>query len=229
MPSTIDIQSVYYVQSTEISIKFTVQRFIKDNDQYPFRAFALNDAYQISLSTALMATQELQLSDPKIEQHQREHFIQVVKQKEVEYWLKEQEKQQTIQTSVNSYNNKKRLTTEGYSRTEFRPRNVKVNNYIDKNQVLEAGELRNAILSYIRNYPVISAIELSEYLVTECGASPETFSTGRYKIYIDVCKNLDMLEGEGLIEFIEKDFVNDRVYKVVQTAYTAFIKKLPTN
>jgi len=92
-PMTYDIQSVYYVQSTETSIKFTVQRFIKDREQYPFRAFALNDAYQISLSNALWTTEDLQLSDPEVEQRQRALFIKEVERKIAEYALREKERQ----------------------------------------------------------------------------------------------------------------------------------------
>jgi hypothetical protein len=48
--------------------------------------------------------------------------------------------------------------------------------------------------------------------VTECGASAETYRTGRYKIYSDVCQYLDSLTREGIIELTKRDFVHDRVY-----------------
>lgn len=87
-------------------------KFFIESDKYPFRALALNDAYQVSLSTALLTTYELQLSDPQIEQQQRKQFIQVVKQKEAEYELRKQEKQQMIQTAMNSSHHKRLLDIE---------------------------------------------------------------------------------------------------------------------
>jgi len=215
LPTSVDIQSIYYVQSSKTSIEFTVQRFVKESDKYPYRAFALNDAYQISLSTALLTTDELQLSDP---QQQREHFIRVVKQKEAEYELRElekQQKQQLIQTAMDSFHNKKPLDLERYNPTEGNQRIHHDNKSTNKTPILEGTELQAAIRSYVKNYDVVSAIELSEYLVTECGASDETFATGRYKIYIDVCQYLDQLAGDGVLEFVKKDFVNDRVYKAI--------------
>ncbi|MGG1678235.1 competence protein CoiA family protein [Neobacillus sp. NRS-1170] len=91
-PASYNVQSLYYVHSTDTNIVFTVQRFIRDEEQYAFRAFALNDGYQMSLSTALLANRSLQLGDPVIEGTQREAFIQTVKQKEVEFIRSQQEK-----------------------------------------------------------------------------------------------------------------------------------------
>lgn len=60
--------------------------------------------------------------------------------------------------------------------------------------------LEKAILDYVQSASMISASNLSRYLVNECGASSETFSTGRFKIYPDVCKFLDYLAEQGLYE-----------------------------
>ncbi len=213
LPSILDVCSVYYVHSTETSIKFSVQRFIKDNDRYPFRAFAVNDMYQISLSSALLATQELQLSDPDIEQLQRDDFIQLVKQKESEYQLKQKEKHQNIFKATTSFTFHNELGSEAYEGSDFNQVNGSVENSADNKFVLEDGQLRDAMLEYIRVNDIFSATKLTEHLVSKCGASRDTFSTGRYKVYIDVCQVLATLESEDIIELVEKKFVDDRVYR----------------
>lgn len=53
-PEKFDVRSLYYVHSTETEIVFTVHRFIVDQMEYPFRAFALNEGYQMSMSKALL-------------------------------------------------------------------------------------------------------------------------------------------------------------------------------
>jgi hypothetical protein len=72
--------------------------------------------------------------------------------------------------------------------------------------------LQNAILDYVQSASMISASNLSRYLVNECGSPSETFSTGRFKIYPDVCKFLDYLAEQGIIQLLRKDGVNDRIY-----------------
>jgi len=99
-PRAYNVQSLYYVHSTDTNIVFTVQRFIRDEEQYPFRAFTLNDGYQMSLSTALLAKQTLQLSNPEFEKQQREIFIQNVKQKEEEFDRSQQEKEMEQQRQI---------------------------------------------------------------------------------------------------------------------------------
>ncbi|WP_342431085.1 competence protein CoiA family protein [Neobacillus sp. FSL H8-0543] len=92
LPKSYDIKSLYYVHTSETHIVFTVHRFIIDELKYPFRAFALNNGYQISLSKALLAQQEsLQLSDHHIENENREKFINLVIEKQLEKIKEEQE------------------------------------------------------------------------------------------------------------------------------------------
>lgn len=224
VPSTYDIQSIYYVHSTEINIVFTVQRFIKDETKYPFRAFALNKAYQISLSTALWTSRELQLSEPEIEEKQREKFIELIKQQEAAYDIKEQEKPQLLQLSANSYKNIGLLNSNDNNPLKAKLKNSSKNFLNRQVQVheLKESDLSKVMLAYIKNFNRVSAAELSEYLVLKCGASAETFSTGRYKNYSVVCKFLDSLVNKGVLEFVKKDFVNDRIYKVIPIALASY-------
>ncbi|MBM4761440.1 competence protein CoiA family protein [Bacillus sp. B15-48] len=215
-PSFYDVQSVYYVHSTETSIEFTVQRFIKDRDKHPYRAFALNDAYRISLSTALWTNQELQLCDPNIEKNQRERFVLEAKKREVEYRVNEQEKQQRIELATKS-DNEKALIQKHILIPKWRENQSILNQ--KERPTLQKSEFAQKIKAYIRDTHEFSATEVSNYLVLQCGASPETYRTGRYKIYPDVCQCLEELVDNGVLELVYKEFVNDRVYKVLNISY----------
>jgi hypothetical protein len=93
-PQSYDVRSLYYVHTTETEIIFTVHRFIVDELKHPFRAFALNDGYRISLSKALLTKQTIQLSDPEIEVKNRELFKEKVKQKVME--KRERDKKENV-------------------------------------------------------------------------------------------------------------------------------------
>jgi hypothetical protein len=110
LPKSYDVRSVYYVHSTDTNIVFTVHRFILDEINYPFRAFAINNGYQISLSKALWTTETIQLSDPNIETENRANFIKLAKEKELEKL--EFENQRVQKYSAESENNeaKKAIT-----------------------------------------------------------------------------------------------------------------------
>jgi len=202
-PASYDIRSLYFVHSTDTNILFTVQRFILDEVDYPYRAFALNDAYQISLSTALQTKETLQLSDPKIEMQQREYFIQTIKQKEAEFIAKEQELKDSVEGATISSKLKKTA--------KFK---VKVDV-----PTLNNTDIQEEIIAYVQHREEFTATEVSEYLVRERGASSATFSTGRYRIYLDVCGCLESLVVDGVLRFVKKDFVNDRIYKNVQADF----------
>ncbi|MFP5108535.1 DUF3895 domain-containing protein [Neobacillus sp. C211] len=211
LPATYNVQSLYYVHSTDTNIEFTVQRFIKDEEQYPYRAFALNEGYQISLSTALLATQSLQLSNPGTEKKQRESFIQTVNQKEAEYIKSQQShhkkvQQNNIQTYAQKSNNY--LPQQPLPTQAFKDRMQTFN----KSTIVGENMFKSHIMNYIKKHEKASATEISEHLVNN-GASSEKYLTGRYKIYNVICTYLISLEKEGFVELVEKDYVNDRVYK----------------
>jgi len=210
-PSFFDVNSLYYVHSTETNIVFEIQRFIKDEINYPFRAFALNDTYQISLSKALNTTLDFQLSDPIVEERQRKSFGQLIIQKEAEYFINLRKMEIITPTPKFSLSDEEFSVSEGY----FTPQVKKAKNkHNSSKNIVKKGDFSKEIQAFIQNVDRFSAEELSEYLVLECGASSETFSTGRYKIYMDVCNYLEILEGTGVIELVKRDFVNDRFYKV---------------
>ncbi|WP_025676894.1 competence protein CoiA family protein [Paenibacillus massiliensis] len=72
----LDTRSLYYIYSTQEGIDFSVHRFIIDEKQFPFRAFALTKGYRMSISTALSFNQKLALHDADLEQKDRNEFIQ---------------------------------------------------------------------------------------------------------------------------------------------------------
>lgn len=207
-PRSFDVRSLYYVHSTETEIVFTVQRFIVDEMEYPFRAFALNNGYQISMSKALLTTQTIQLSDPEIEEKNRELFKEIVKQKVLEKAGRDRKE--------NIIDEKQNMVVSSHTPSE-RSRNYFFKKLINNEKGLFPlldESLQNIILDYVQSKSIISASDLSRYLVNECGAPSETFSTGRFKIYPDVCKFLDYLVEQGIIQLLRKDGVNDRIYGI---------------
>lgn len=98
LPKSYDVRSLYYVHTTDTNIVFTVHRFILDEIKHPFRAFAINKGYQISLSKALWTEESMQLSDHDIENENRNSFINLVKEKELEKLELEKQKEQPYST-----------------------------------------------------------------------------------------------------------------------------------
>jgi hypothetical protein len=180
------------VKSTETNITFTVQRFLKDQLSHPYRAFALNEAYEIKMATALLAKDTLQLSDPLIEDQQRESFLEEALNRDKEY-----------------------ISTASEEASIFDDLQLSHPDIIAK-RYAEVG-LTEILSDYIEEVKVISAYEVSKYLVKECGAPSATFATGRFRIYGDVCIALSKIETSGKIKLIKKDYVNDRVYEVIES------------
>lgn len=188
-PSNYEVFSLYYVKSTETNITFTIQRFLKDQINHPYRAFALNEAYEIKMATALLTEDTMQLGDPLIENQQRESFLQEALKRDKEY--------------INAAPGE----TINFNDLQIQPvSNVK--------RYAEVG-LSEILYDYIEEVKMISAYEVSKYLVKECGAPSDTFATGRYRIYGDVCIALSKIETSGKIKLIKKDYVNDRIYEVI--------------
>ena len=196
-PNFYKVRSLYYIQSKEDSIQFSVRRFIEDEQKSPFRAFALNGGYEISLSTALLTTQTLQLSDPKIEMQLRDSFLQELKQKKNEYIAKQKEIEDANRTELLN------------KRYDLSKRQVSSKNLLTKSH------FRTAILEYIKTcrLRLINADDVAEYLVLN-GASNKSYNTGRYKIYSDVCACLDQLAEENVIELSSTGGQRDRTYTV---------------
>ncbi|WP_214689551.1 competence protein CoiA family protein [Exiguobacterium sp. s163] len=197
IPNFYKVRSLYYIQSKEDSIQFSVRRFIEDEHKNPFRAFALNGGYEISLSTALLTTETLQLSDPKIEMQLRDSFLQELKQKKNEYIAKQKEIEDANRTELLN------------KRYDLSKRQVSSKNLLTKSH------FRTAILEYIKTcrLRLINADDVAEYLVLN-GASNKSYNTGRYKIYSDVCACLDQLVEENVIELSSTGGQRDRTYAV---------------
>lgn len=190
VPSKYDVRGLYYVKSTETNIIFTVQRFITEELSHPFRAFALNDAYEIKMATALLTEDTIQLSDPLIEGKQRDDFIK-------EALLRDEEFIPAISEDPNPHSES----------------NVSLP-IISSKKYIEHG-IQGLLNEYIKQVKVISAIEFSEYLVNECGAPTDKYPTGRYTVYPKVCMALDHMVKEGNVKLLAKDFVTNRTYEVI--------------
>lgn len=189
LPDKMDVFSLYYVKSSETNITFTVQRFIKDQLSHPYRAFAMNNPYEIKMATALWTEDSMQLSDTIVEEQQREAFVKEALERDEQYMVNDEEELTTI------------------SQPENNPRTTgKI--YVDH-------DIEEILSEYVKEVEVISADRFSKFLVEECGAPSHKFATGRYQIYGKVCATLNAMEKEGTIKLVRKDFVNDRLYEVV--------------
>lgn len=190
IPSNYDVRGLYYVKSTATNIIFTVQRFIAEEFNHPYRAFALNDAYEIKMSTALLMDDVLQLSDPLIEEKQRNKFIKDAYLRDKEYVSPKEEGISINPVVKTTMNFTKNYAQHGIS------------------EILD---------EYIKEVNVVSAEEFSKFLVLECGAPAATYATGRYQLYREVCMSLKSFESSGKIKLKIKDYVNDLIYEVIES------------
>jgi hypothetical protein len=71
---SIDVKSLYYVHSVGDGMTFSVYRLILDERKYPFRAFAVNGGYRISMSDALVIRENILLSDAQKDHEDRRVF-----------------------------------------------------------------------------------------------------------------------------------------------------------
>lgn len=72
----LDTRSLYYIYSTQEGIDFSVHRFVIDENQFPYRAFALSKGYRMSISTALSFNQKLALHDSELEKNDQNEFLE---------------------------------------------------------------------------------------------------------------------------------------------------------
>ncbi|MRG85938.1 DUF3895 domain-containing protein [Salinibacillus xinjiangensis] len=63
-----------------------------------------------------------------------------------------------------------------------------------------------------------SANDVCEDLIKNHGASQETYSSGRLLIFPKVCMYLEFLVSRGKLELVEKQGVEDRIYRIINLA-----------
>jgi len=117
----IDVASTYYIHTTNEGTYVRVMRFIKDHQQSPYRAFLLNEGYDMHFSSALVINKEIQLSYNKTEIINRENFVQKYKdlklqwdEDQIRYKLEKNRKEKELiihqelekETIENSYSEK---------------------------------------------------------------------------------------------------------------------------
>lgn len=71
----IDVRSLYYIYSNDERIVVKVQRFLKDRIEKPYRAFLLNNGYEIPFSEALIIKDGFLLSNSTTEEEHRKIFL----------------------------------------------------------------------------------------------------------------------------------------------------------
>lgn len=78
--------------------------------------------------------------------------------------------------------------------------------------------LQIGVMTYLYNLsdPIVSADDVSKDLVAYHGASAKRFSSGTLKVYPNVCIYLEYLKNEGILEFVKKVGIEDRIYRVLE-------------
>jgi hypothetical protein len=90
---SIDVKSIYYVHSVGDEITFSVYRLILDEKLSPYKAFAVNSGYRVSMSDALVIRENIILSDAQKDDEDRRVFEELYNEKRriFEEVLKKQE------------------------------------------------------------------------------------------------------------------------------------------
>lgn len=73
-PLMVDVRSMNYIYSNGDRIVVKVMRFLTDRVVKPYRAFLLNEGYEVPLADALAVENEFMLSMPKMEEENRNKF-----------------------------------------------------------------------------------------------------------------------------------------------------------
>jgi hypothetical protein len=96
----IDVRSMYYVYANEDKIVIKVQRFLKDKLEKPYRAFLINEGYELPFGDALIMRDEFLLCKPELEEQNRLEFVQryltLLAQHHEQQRLKEEERQRQL-------------------------------------------------------------------------------------------------------------------------------------
>ncbi len=96
----IDVRSMYYIYSNEDGIVVRVQRFLKDRIMKPYRAFLINEGYEIPFADALVLQDGFRLSPPDVEEAQRKGFLlrsqKLMRKHQEQLRIKEEERKQAL-------------------------------------------------------------------------------------------------------------------------------------
>jgi hypothetical protein len=102
---TVDVRSMFYIYPKEDRIVVKVMRFLKDRVIKPYRAFLLNEGYEIPFADALVVNNEFLLSQPQIDEEYRKEFVKKFQQ--LQFQFQEQQRIQKEQRQLEEYQKKK--------------------------------------------------------------------------------------------------------------------------
>ncbi|WP_171038244.1 DUF3895 domain-containing protein [Aquibacillus sediminis] len=79
-------------------------------------------------------------------------------------------------------------------------------------------ELQIGVLAILNHlpHPQFSAMGICHELIKHHGASNEMYSSGKPRIFSNVCIFLEHLKNQGVLELVEKQGVEDRIYRKVE-------------
>ncbi|MDR7079791.1 hypothetical protein J2Y03_004849 [Neobacillus niacini] len=86
------------------------------------------------------------------------------------------------------------------------------------------------IVEFIQNRsnPVFLVSELCQYLIKNLQAPSDKYQSGKYKIYPNVIRELELLLNSGSLEFAGDKGIQDRYYKKIsKETYTTEIESGP--
>lgn len=90
---------------------------------------------------------------------------------------------------------------------------ISLNAKLDLDEKLQLG-----VMTYLYSLEesLVSANVVSEDLVVYHSASDDRFSSGTLKVYPNVCVFLEYLKDEGILEFVKKVGIADRIYRILK-------------
>lgn len=151
----IDVRSMFYIYSNEDRIVVKVQRFLKDRIVKPYRAFLLNEGYEIPFAEALVIKNNFVLSNPDIDEQNRKEFIKRYQLFRHEYQerlrIQEEERQRALQEAQEQEEKlKKELEEEQNRKQQLRQDILKQRNTLNIPKKMSYEELKSLLRSNIK-------------------------------------------------------------------------------
>ncbi|WP_080848396.1 competence protein CoiA family protein [Cytobacillus gottheilii] len=139
----VDVKSLYYIFNTDEKIVVRVQRFLKDRIMKPFRAFLLNEGYEIPFADALAIEDGFMLSNSEIEEEYRKVFQDKINQKRDEKAEQQRHEEETRKKRLEQEEKERKRNTE---EREMILNNLLQQNAIDKIRIeLTYNELKRLL------------------------------------------------------------------------------------
>jgi hypothetical protein len=132
----VDVRSMYYIYSKENGIVVKVQRFLKDRIIKPYRAFLINEGYEIPFADALVLQNGFRLSDPTSEETKRKEFVQRFRKLEREKQDHEKRQEEERKQAIKKEQEQLELL-KAKRQKEIEEEQIFLQDLLERNQIVE--------------------------------------------------------------------------------------------